>query len=258
MDLKRVTPAEAKQLVDDEGYLLLDVRSIPEHEEGRPAGAYNVPFLHKTTQGMVPNPDFDAVVQALAPDKAKGIVTHCAMGGRSLRAAQALKALGYENVVDMRGGFSSEKDDSGTILNPGWKDSDLPVESGPDARRGYETLVSAAPRPVEIPESEPPPPLEGDPMNRFASSKRKVHCVKYRRELPGLKRRPYPGELGQRLFDQVSALAWNEWVEHSKMIINEYRIVSTDPKAMQMLYQQCEMFFFGPGVARPAEYVPPS
>ncbi|MEL6185511.1 MAG: oxidative damage protection protein [Myxococcota bacterium] len=85
-----------------------------------------------------------------------------------------------------------------------------------------------------------------------------MQCIKYAQELPGLKRRPYPGELGVRLFDQVSALAWNDWVEHSKMIINEYRIVSTDPKALKMLYEQCEMFFFGEGVDRPAEFVPPS
>jgi Fe-S cluster biosynthesis and repair protein YggX/rhodanese-related sulfurtransferase len=256
MDLKRVTPSEAKKLVDEDDYLLLDVRAIPEYEDNRAHGAYNVPFLHKTPQGMVPNPDFEKVVAALAPDKTKGMVTHCAMGGRSLRAAQALKALGYENVVDMRGGFSSEKSDAGEVLAEGWLDSGLPTESGPGSPRGYSAVVGATGTDAEVPEAEPLPPLAGDPTNRFASDKRRVRCIKYKRELPGLKRRPYPGRLGERLFEDVSALAWNDWVEHSKMIINEYRVVSTDPKAMQLLYEQCEAFFYGPGVERPAEYVP--
>lgn len=256
MDLKRVTPLEAKKLVEEDDYLLVDVRAIPEYEESRAEGAYNVPFLHKTPQGMVPNVDFAKVMQTLAPDKTKGIVAHCGMGGRSLRAAQTLKALGYERVVDMKGGFSGEKDDSGTTLNPGWVDSQLPTDAGPGSGRAYATLAQSLGEPVEVPTPEPLPPLPGDPVNRFASDKRRVHCVKYQRELPGLKRRPYPGELGLKIFEQVSALAWNEWVEHSKMIINEYRVVSTDPKAMQMLYEQCESFFFGPGVERPAEYVP--
>ena len=256
MDLKRVTPTEAKKLIDEEDYLLIDVRAIPEYEEGRALGAYNVPFLHKTPQGMVPNGDFAKVLKAVVPDPTRGVVTHCAMGGRSLRAAQELKALGYERVVDMKGGFSSEKDDSGKILNPGWVDSDLPVEAGSGGERAYAVLSQAVQEEVEVPQAEPLPPLPGDPVNRFASDKRLVRCIKYQRELPGLKRRPYPGELGQRLFEQVSALAWNDWVEHSKMIINEYRVVSTDPRAMQMLYEQCDAFFFGAGVERPAEYVP--
>lgn len=258
MTVKRVNPAEAAKLVDDEGYLLVDVRAIPEFEEERAAAAYNVPFLHKTPDGMVPNPDFEKVMRGLAPDLQQGIVTHCGMGGRSLRAAQALAALGYEKVVDMRGGFSSEKDDSGAVLNAGWKDSGLPVHAGPGSARAYALVAQQAGVDAEQPEAEPPPALPSDPINRFASEKRKVQCIKYAQELPGLKRRPYPGELGVRLFDQVSALAWNDWVEHSKMIINEYRIVSTDPKALKMLYEQCEMFFFGEGVDRPAEFVPPS
>ncbi|CAN0555274.1 unnamed protein product, partial [Laminaria digitata] len=85
---------------------------------------------------------------------------------------------------------------------------------------------------------------------------RKVHCVKLDRDLPGLKRRPYPGPLGERIFNEVSAEAWNEWVEHSKMIINEYRINSADPSAIKLLMEQCEAFVFGEGVERPEGYVP--
>lgn len=258
MTVKRVNPAEAAKLVEEEGYLLLDVRAISEFEEERATPALNVPFLHKTPDGMVPNDDFERVVKAVAPGLEQGMVTHCAMGGRSLRAAQALVAMGYENVVDLRGGFSSEKDDSGQVLNAGWKDSALPVESGPGSPRAYALVAKQAGVDVDTPAVEPPPVVASDPMNRFASDKRTVVCVKYGQSLPGLKRRPYPGELGVRLFENVSALAWNDWVEHSKILINEYRIVSTDLKSMKMLYEQCENFFFGEGVDRPAEFVPPS
>lgn len=256
MSVKRVSPEEVRRLVEEEDYLLLDVRSVPEFEEERPVGAYNVPFLHKQPEGMVPNAEFESVVEAVIPDKAKGIATMCRSGGRSLRSARRLEELGYTQVVDMRGGFSSETDDAGSVINEGWKDADLPVEAGTDSPRAYAILsASVAGAAPEAPNSEVP---VGDGVNRFASAKRVVHCVKFDRDLPGLKRRPYPGSLGQRLFESVSALAWNDWVEHSKMIINEYRVVSTDPKAMQMLYEECERFFFGDGASRPTDYVPPA
>jgi rhodanese-related sulfurtransferase len=77
MEFKRVTPEEAKKLIDDEGYHLLDVRSIPEYAREHPAGAYNIPFLHKTAGGMVSNPDFTRMVQGLFADKSAKIVTTC-------------------------------------------------------------------------------------------------------------------------------------------------------------------------------------
>lgn len=248
MDLKRVPPTEARRLAEDEGYLILDVRSVQEFESEHIPGAYNVPFLHKTEDGMVPNPDFASVLERLAPDKDRKIVTHCAMGGRSQRAARQMTEMGYSEVVDMLGGFASQKDDDGKVVETGWKDSGLPTEEGPGRPKSYADLGGTAPG-VEA-------PREG--MNRFASEHRTVQCKKLGRELPGLKRRPYPGALGERLFAEISALAWDEWVEHSKILINEYRIVTTDPKAMEMLYEQCEAFFFGDGIERPAEYVPVS
>lgn len=259
MELKRVSAAEARRLVEEDGYRLIDVRSVPEFEDRRAEGAENVPFLHKTDQGMVPNPDFESVMQSVAPDKGTGLVTYCEMGGRSVRAAQSLVRLGYTNVIDILGGLSSEKEDSGRVVHEGWADSGLPMGSGPGGAKGYSELSQGVGAEAAPSVEEAAPPASDDPsMNRFASSKRKVNCIKFKRELPGLKRRPYPGELGLRLYEGVSALAWDEWVEHSKMIINEYRIVSTDPKAMEMLYEQCERFFFGEGVDRPAEYVPQS
>lgn len=260
MDLERISPEEAKRRVREEGALLLDVRSMPEYAEGHPEGAHNVPFLHKTPNGMIPNQDFARVIEYLAPDKDAPIVTHCQMGGRSVRAAQELKSLGYTKVSDMLGGFGSEKDDAGTILNKGWADSQLPVETGEPEGRSYKSLAmglntkeSGAAAAAETPEES----ADDDGTNRFASTQRRVQCQHLKRELPGLKRRPYPGPLGERIFDEISAKAWDGWVEHSKMIINEYRINAADPNAVQILMEQCEQYFFGDGqVARPEGYVP--
>ncbi len=86
---------------------------------------------------------------------------------------------------------------------------------------------------------------------------RMVHCAKLGRELPALPFKPFDNELGQRLYDQVSMEAWRMWLEHSKMIINEYRLDLTQPQAHDILLQQCEQFFFGEGAALPPDYVAP-
>lgn len=66
-----------------------------------------------------------------------------------------------------------------------------------------------------------------------------------------------PGEFGKRIFENVSAQGWQMWVEHSKMLVNEYRLSLIDPKARQLLREQCDKFFFGEGSALPPDYVPP-
>jgi len=86
---------------------------------------------------------------------------------------------------------------------------------------------------------------------------RLVNCVKLQRELPGLPYKPFDDELGQRLYDKVSLEAWKMWLEHSKMIVNEYRLDLTSKKAHEILREQCEQFFFGEGAALPPDYVPP-
>ena len=86
---------------------------------------------------------------------------------------------------------------------------------------------------------------------------RTVHCVKLNREAEGLERMPYPGELGQRIFDNVSKEAWQEWLRHQTMLINENRICPVDPKARKFLEEQMEKFFFGEGAETPPDYVPP-
>ncbi|MCU7842476.1 MAG: oxidative damage protection protein [Candidatus Thiodiazotropha sp. (ex Monitilora ramsayi)] len=85
---------------------------------------------------------------------------------------------------------------------------------------------------------------------------RTVNCVRLKREAEGLERMPYPGELGQRIFDNVSKEAWQEWLRHQTMLINENRLSPVDPKARKFLEEQMEQFFFGGGSAPPPDYRP--
>ena len=86
---------------------------------------------------------------------------------------------------------------------------------------------------------------------------RTVQCQYLKREAPGLDRVPYPGELGKRIFENISAEAWAAWVRHQTMLINEYRLSPIEPKARKFLVEEMEKFLFGGGSAAPAEYVPP-
>lgn len=87
---------------------------------------------------------------------------------------------------------------------------------------------------------------------------RTVQCIKLGIEAEGLERPPYPGELGQRIFEQVSKPAWQEWLEHQTRLINEYRLVLADPKAREFLAEEMEKYFFGGGDLAQTSYVPPS
>jgi Fe-S cluster biosynthesis and repair protein YggX len=87
---------------------------------------------------------------------------------------------------------------------------------------------------------------------------RMVQCVVLKREAEGLDRLPYPGPLGKRIFEQVSKEAWQRWVKHQIMLINEYRLTPVEPKARKFLEAEMEKFFFGDGSDRPADYVAPS
>jgi Fe-S cluster biosynthesis and repair protein YggX len=86
---------------------------------------------------------------------------------------------------------------------------------------------------------------------------RTVQCVLLKREAPGLDRPPYPGELGQRLFNEVSREAWAAWVRHQTMLINEYRLTPVDPKARKFLEGEMEKYFFGTGSEKPKEFQSP-
>ena len=87
---------------------------------------------------------------------------------------------------------------------------------------------------------------------------RTVNCVLLGAEAEGLDYAPYPGDLGQRIYDSVSKEAWQRWVAHQTMLINEYRLTPIEPEARSFLEKEMEKFFFGEGSAAPQEYVPPS
>ena len=84
-----------------------------------------------------------------------------------------------------------------------------------------------------------------------------VKCAKLQRELPGIPYQPFRNELGQRIYNEISLEAWMLWLEHSKMVVNEYRLDLASPKAHEVLQEQCERFFFGEGAALPPDYVAP-
>jgi len=85
---------------------------------------------------------------------------------------------------------------------------------------------------------------------------RMVHCVKLKKEAEGLDRPTYPGDLGKRIFDNVSKEAWQQWIRQQTMLINEYRLSPVDPKARKFLEEQMDKFFFGEGSITPPDYKP--
>jgi Fe-S cluster biosynthesis and repair protein YggX len=90
-----------------------------------------------------------------------------------------------------------------------------------------------------------------------AKTPRTVFCKKLQKELPGLDSPPWPGELGQRIYDNISAQAWKLWEDRMKMILNEYRLLPWQKEAQELMAKQMEEFLFGEGSALPPEYVPP-
>jgi Fe-S cluster biosynthesis and repair protein YggX len=84
-----------------------------------------------------------------------------------------------------------------------------------------------------------------------------VKCIKLGHEAEGLDRPPYPGDLGKRIFDNVSKDAWQGWIRHQTMLINENRLNLADAKARKYLAEQMERHFFGEGADQAQGYVPP-
>ena len=100
--------------------------------------------------------------------------------------------------------------------------------------------------------SVPPVPTEIRP------GARKVFCVKFQREMEGLGEVPFEGHpLGQKIYENVSKEAWKMWLEHMKMLMNEYRLNLGTAEAQEFLLKQMEEYFFGQGAALPPDYVPP-
>jgi rhodanese-related sulfurtransferase len=140
MTIKHITVQQAHQEQVD-GATYLDVRSIPEFEQGHPQGAFNVPLLHldTLTGQMRPNPEFLTVVKANFPREAP-MVVGCKMGGRSQQACEILSSAGFADVANVLGGWAGAPQ----MGHSGWVQAGLPVETAADAARRYETLHKKA------------------------------------------------------------------------------------------------------------------
>lgn len=84
---------------------------------------------------------------------------------------------------------------------------------------------------------------------------RTVHCTLLHKELPGLTFQTYPGELGKRIFENISQQAWKTWMDHQTMLINENRLSPIDPVHRKFIEEEMEKFFFGEGSEKPEGYV---
>ncbi len=87
---------------------------------------------------------------------------------------------------------------------------------------------------------------------------RMIQCVYLGKEAEGLDRLPYPGELGKRIWQSISKEAWQLWLRHQTLLINEYRLSPMDPKARKFLEEEMEKFLFLGGASKPGGYVPPA
>jgi len=87
---------------------------------------------------------------------------------------------------------------------------------------------------------------------------RTIQCTHLHKEGEGLDFAPYPGELGKRIYNEISKEAWQLWMKHQTMLVNENRLNLADARARQYLARQMEQFFFGGGGDQVQGYVPPA
>lgn len=139
MSTPRITPEEAHDLMEDEDFVYVDVRSVPEFEAGHPEGAFNVPFLHRGPSGMAPNADFVLVMEANWPKDAK-LVIACQAGGRSAKAVAVLEAAGFTELRDQFAGYGGSKDPFKGTVEPGWQATGLPMGLEPEPGHDYASL----------------------------------------------------------------------------------------------------------------------
>lgn len=85
---------------------------------------------------------------------------------------------------------------------------------------------------------------------------RRIHCAKLNREADGLSSPPIPGEFGKKIYEQISSEAWQAWINHQTMLINENRLSMADIKSRTFLMQEMEKFLFGDGSEKPSGYIP--
>lgn len=93
-------------------------------------------------------------------------------------------------------------------------------------------------------------------MARYEKTIEMVQCAKLGVELPAVHRRPFPGDLGQRIFDNISQIAWDQWQGQATILINHYGLNMADPRSHEFLFEQMEQFFFGGGGQMPADWSP--
>lgn len=147
MSYKDVTPEQAKALLDGgAGHVYVDVRSIPEFQNGHPAGAANVPVMHREAFGMVPNQDFLTVMEAHF-GRQTPLLVGCQSGVRSIRAAEALIAAGFTDVANVTGGFGGVRDGMGRVVHKGWFELGLPTDYGDPEGRSYEAIAGGRRKP---------------------------------------------------------------------------------------------------------------
>ena len=140
VSIENVSPIEAKDLLDSgNGWVYIDVRSIPEYEIGHPSGAYNIPILHRQGGGMIPNLEFVQVVEKNFSHETK-LLLGCQMGARSMQAAETLATAGFKSLNNVAGGFGGVRDTSGNLIQAGWAESGLPIEKGKTEGTDYTSL----------------------------------------------------------------------------------------------------------------------
>ncbi|MCA9610553.1 MAG: rhodanese-like domain-containing protein [Myxococcales bacterium] len=137
--LERIGAREAKRRMDEDGWIYLDVRSVPEFEQGHPNGAYNVPLLHLASGGMATNEGFVAAVIRVF-DPATKIVVGCQSGVRSVRAAELLLEAGFQSIAEQRAGFGGARGPFGERVEAGWLDEGLPTSTEAATGRSWAEL----------------------------------------------------------------------------------------------------------------------
>ncbi len=140
MAIEQVVPSDAKAGLDaDADAVYLDVRTEAEFAAGHPEGAVNIPVAFQSPAGgMMPNPDFQAVVDGVLGRETK-IYCGCQSGVRSQYAAQMLEKAGYTNLANVVGGFGGKVNPAtGMVEAPGWRDSGLPVSTEVTERNSYD------------------------------------------------------------------------------------------------------------------------
>lgn len=130
MPIKEQPPRDAHEtLKGNPKAIYLDVRTEGEFAQGHPAGAINIPVVFMKGPGQMQlNPDFLEIAEKILP-KNKTLIVGCQAGGRSMRACEMLEDAGYADLTNVTGGFGGQRDQSGAVVVPGWRDSGLPVST---------------------------------------------------------------------------------------------------------------------------------